>query len=250
MVKRRRPELQAAARLRNQQQAAVLGRQVRDSRRRRRLTQEQLGEFVDLSRSTIGSIERGLGASHTLDTWQRLGIALDRPLAISFAADALEGPTDAGHLGIQELILRLGRAAGYTGAFELAVRPSDSRRSVDVCLRDDRRRRLVIMECWNLIGDVGAAARSTSRKVAEAEDLAIAIGDGQPHAVSACWVVRATRRNRELVRRYPEVFASRFPGSSVGWVRALTTGAEPPKEPGLVWCNVHTTRIFPWRRAG
>jgi transcriptional regulator with XRE-family HTH domain len=250
MVKRRRPELRAVAHLRNQEQAAVLGRQVRESRRRRRLTQQRLGELVDLSRSTVGAIERGLGASHTLETWQRIGIALDRPLAISFAPDAIEGPQDAGHLGMQELVLRLGRAAGYAGAFELTVRPSDSRRSIDVCLRDDGRRRLVIIECWNVIGDVGVAARSTSRKVAEAADLAIAIGGGRPHAVSACWVVRATRRNRELISRYPEVFAARFPGSSVDWVQALTAGAEPPKESGLVWCDVRATRVFAWRRPG
>lgn len=250
MVKRRKTELHGAAHLRNQEQAAALGRQVRESRRRRRLTQQQLGALVDLSRSTIGAIERGLGASHTLETWQRLGVALDRPLAISFAPDAFEGPQDAGHLGMQELVLRLGRAAGYGGAFELTVRASDSRRSIDVGLRDDRRRRLVIIECWNTIGDVGAAARSTSRKVAEAEDLAIAIGGEQPHAVSACWVVRATRRNRQLVSRYPEVFAARFPGSSMAWVRALTSGAEPPRAPGLVWCDVRAERIFPWRRPG
>jgi hypothetical protein len=61
-------------------------------------------------------------------------------------------------------------------------------------------------------------------------------------------VVRATARNRQLVARYPEVFASRFPGSSIGWVRALATGTEPPAEPGLVWCDANATRLYAWRR--
>jgi hypothetical protein len=57
-------------------------------------------------------------------------------------------------------------------------------------------------------------------------------------------------RNRGLVARYPEAFGSRSPGSSLGWVRSLTVGADPPGEPGLVWCDVAATRLFPWRRPG
>jgi hypothetical protein len=51
-----------------------------------------------------------------------------------------------------------------------------------------------------------------------------------------------------LIQRYPEVFASRFPGSSRAWVQVLTTGSTIPAEPGLVWCDVGATRIFEWRR--
>jgi len=98
-----------------------------------------------------------------------------------------------------------------------------------------------------VIGDIDAAARSTSRKVAEAEALAIALGAGWPHRVSGCWVVHDTNRNRELVRRYPEIFAARFPGSSEAWVHA-TAGGDPPTQPGLVWCDRSATRLFAWRR--
>jgi hypothetical protein len=127
---------------------------------------------------------------------------------------------------------------------------SDARHSTDVGLRDDTRRRLLLVECWNTIGDLGAAARSTNAKLVHAENLAVAIGGERPHRVAGCWVVRATRRNRELVARYPEVVATRFPGSSLGWVGALVTGAEPPDAPGFVWCDVAATRLFAWRRAG
>jgi hypothetical protein len=167
---------------------------------------------------------------------------------VEFARDRREEPADAGHLKIQELVLRQGRAAGYRGTFELPTRPTDPSRSADVGLRDDFHRRLVLLECWNVIGDIGAAARSTARKLSEAEALATAIWGGSPRRVSGCWVIRATRRNRELVARYPEVFSARFPGSSAGWVRALVAGTEPPAEPGMVWCDVAATRLFPWRR--
>jgi hypothetical protein len=118
---------------------------------------------------------------------------------------------------------------------------------VDVGLCWDSQQRMVLVECWNTFGDVGAATRSTNRKRSELEDLAV--GRWGPDAtVGVVWVVRASARNRALLQRYPEIFASRFPGSSRGWLEALTVGAAPPEEPGLVWCDVGATRIFEWRR--
>ena len=248
MSRLKRPELEAEAARRNREQLARLGGQLRASRKRRRATQAQLGAAIGVSQSTISLMERGLGRSLSMDVWQRAFAALDRLLLIDVSRDPQEEPADAGHLQIQELVLRLARRAGIRTTFELPTRSGAG--STDVGLRDDAHRVLELIECWNVMGDIGAGARSTSRKVADAEMVAIAIGRDRPYRVASCWVVRATRRNRELLARYPEVFARRFPGSSVGWVAALTTGAAPPDLPGLVWCDVACTRLFPWRRAG
>ncbi|NJD27248.1 MAG: helix-turn-helix domain-containing protein [Chloroflexi bacterium] len=251
MPKIKPAELAAEAQRTNMEQLARLGGEVRTSRRRRRLTQQQLADLAGISRSAESRIELGRGGGHTLDTWQRLGLALERPLSVALARDALDEPDDVGHLAMQELVLRLGRARGLTGSFELRTRPAEPWRSTDVGLRDNRRRLLVLFECWNTFGDVGAAARSTNRKIAEAEDFGVVVGGETPYRVASCWVVRATKRNRALVARYPEVFAARFPGSSVGWVRYINGLAdEPPPQQGLVWCDVATTRVFPWRRRG
>jgi len=106
---------------------------------------------------------------------------------------------------------------------------------------------LIHVECWNVIGDIGAAVRSSTRKQAELADLAVARW-GTDATTGLVWVVRATARNRALVARYPEVFARAFPGSSRGWVDALVNGVPPPEEPGLVWTDVGATRLFAWRR--
>lgn len=250
----KRPQLISEAQRRNLEVLPRLGSEVRRSRTRRRLSQRALATDVGLAQSTISLLERGHGGRLSLDTWQLIGLAVGRQMRFELSADALAEPADAGHLAMQELVLRLGRQAGFARTFELPIRPVAPAGWGDVGLRDDRRRLLALVECWNTIGDLGAGARASDRKRAEAEQLAVAIGplDGaavaQPYRVRSCWVVRATARNRALVARYPEVFAARFPGSSAGWVRALTEGTEPPEKSGLVWCDTRAMRLIACRR--
>ena len=234
-VRRSRLEVQVGRRL--QEQRARIGAAIEAMRDRRGWTRIELARRAGLGRMVVSRVERGIG-NPDLDALQRLAVALDRPLVVSFGgADRAETPADAGHLAIQELILALGRDAGYSGSFELAMRPTEPWRSAEVGLAAPAQRRQLHVECWNTIGDVGAAARSSSRKLADLEDLATARwGDGA--TVGLVWVVRSTARNRALVARSPEVFASRFPGSSQRWVAAPMTGAPPPDEPvRLVRCR-------------
>jgi transcriptional regulator with XRE-family HTH domain len=227
-------------------QLGQIGREVRASRRRRAWTQAQLAERSGLARDVVGRIELAK-TRLDVDALQRIGLALGRRLQIRFGRDSLDEPVDAGHLAMQELVLRLGRAAGCTGSFELPTRPAEPWRSIDVVLGCAARRFMILCECWNTIGDIGAAVRSTTRKAAELE--AMAAGRFGPDVdVGTVWVVRATARNRSLVARYPEVFASRFPGSSRQWVEALNRGPAPPKEAGLVWCDIAANRLFAWRQ--
>jgi transcriptional regulator with XRE-family HTH domain len=232
---------------RGREQQARIGAEIQTLRERRGWTRIELAARAGLGRMVESRIERGTGATD-LDALQRLALALGRPLIVSFGGrDPLEQTADAGHLAIQELVLRLGRHAGYAGSFELPTRSAEPWRSVDVGLSSVSQRRLILNECWNTIGDVGAAARSSARKLAELENLAAARW-GESARVGLVWVVRASARNRALLARYPEVFASRFPGSSRGWIEALTAGSAPPQQPGLVWCDVGATRLYEWRR--
>lgn len=249
MARQKRPVLRLSGDRESQALAANLGRAVRDRRVRLGLTQSALGRRVGVSHSRIGQVEQGRGHGAPLALWVAIGLAIGRPLAVTLSRPIdVDTPADAGHLAIQEQLLKLGRATGRTATFELATRPADPSRSVDVGVRDDRHRVLILEEAWNTFGDIGAARRSTVRKVQEAHALAIGIGHGRPYRVASVWVVRATATNRELVRRYPEVFASACPGSSRAWVEALTTGAAPPNQQGLVWADPSTDRLTAWRR--
>ncbi len=230
--------------------AGTLGRTVRDARKRRRWSQRVLGAKVGLTSQRISQIELGSGSSTSLDVWFALSHALGIPLRVTYQRDPLTSVSDAGHLKLQDLVLRLGRLTGRNGFFELPTKPAEPTLSIDVCLSDDALRVLFIVECWNTFGNVNASVRSTRRKVADADALAAALGgDVGPYRVACVWIVRDTRANRELIRRYPDVFNTAFTGSSAGWVASLTThSVAPPAAPGLVWTDVNATRLFAWRR--
>jgi len=225
--------------------AGSLGAAVRTGRRNKGLSLADLGERVGLSRTRLAEIERGEAAGAPLATWVSLGIALDRPLAVSFSRPLGEprAPADSGHLEIQEHILAFARATGRQGTFEVPTRPTDPARSTDVGIRDVPRRLRILVECWNTFGDLGAAVRVTTRKAAEA---AAAWPEDR---VATVWVVRVSAANRALLARYPHIIDAAFPGSSRRWLAALTTGTGPPAEPGLVWFDPATGRLTEHRRA-
>lgn len=227
--------------------AAVLGRDARTTRQHRRVSQTELGRRVGLSQSQISHLEAGFGQHTSIATWTAIGVALNRPLAIGFSRN-IAAPLlrDAGHLAAQELVLRMAAAHGRTGQFELATRPANPSLSIDVCLHDRRQRILFIIEIWNRLDDLGAAARSTARKVAEATQFAETRAD--PDRVAWCWLLVDTAANREIVRRFPAVVGAMFDGSSQGWVGALTEGATPPDRPGIAWVDPRAGRLTALRR--
>lgn len=195
----------------------------------------------------ISRLERGEGALD-IESLDRIGLALEVPLAVGFDRDTHNDVADRGHLAMQELVLRVTRGAGFVRQFEMPTRPSEPWRSSDVGLGMDARRLAIDAECWNTFGDVGAATRSSRRKLVELEHLAVATWGASARA-RLVWIVRETSRNRALINRYPEVFTSLFTGSSRAWVATLTTGSEPPDGPGLVWCDLATRRLHAWNRS-
>lgn len=218
--------------------AATLGGIVRSARCDLGLTQARLAARIGISRARLAEIERGDGVGSPLGTWIALGLALKRPLAVSFTRAVDQRVRDAGHLAIQELVLAAAERYGWRRHFELPTRPALPARSIDVLLRVDAHRMLVIIEIWNRLEDLGAAVRSTHRKQAEAAAFGAAIGsDDRPYDVATCWILRDSAGNRALVRAYPAVIRSEFKGSSQGWVDVLERGARPPLETGIMWAD-------------
>ncbi|HYN70531.1 MAG TPA: helix-turn-helix transcriptional regulator [Candidatus Eisenbacteria bacterium] len=234
--------------------ATTLGREIREARVRRRLTQASVARRAATSRGRLADLERGAGSRAPLELWVRVAMAVGRPLSVRLSRDIDAGganPSDAGHLAAQELLLRLGRAHGWVGSVELATRPNDPSRSADVVLRAERRRLLILIEVMNRVADLGAAARSTDRKAADLEALAMLVGgDRGPFAIASGWVLVDTAANRRLVGSYPEFFRARFPGSSNTWAKALSTGSPPPTLSAVAWIDPRAGAVRALRLPG
>jgi hypothetical protein len=170
--------------------------------------------------------------------WFSLARALGIYLRFEFGRDPQAELRDAGHLDIQELVVRVAAAGGWKAEWESRSRE----RWIDVRLHDTKSGRVLIVECTNTLGDLGEAMRSSDYKVREE----VARGTTE---VGLLWVVRDTKANRQLVSRYTRLLDSRFSGSSVAWVQALAGSATMPSKPGLIWCDVGTTRLFARRRS-
>jgi transcriptional regulator with XRE-family HTH domain len=229
--------------------AVMLGRDLNIARRRRGLTQAQLGRSMGLSGARIGELERGDGATAPLDVWVRLGETMNRPLAMRFSQETDSREPDARLLAAQEVVLDLAQQHGRRTDVELPTRLADPARSIDVVLQDDAARSLIIVEIRNALDDLQEAADSISLKLADASGpAALAAGDGSPYRVSLCWLLVDRAANRRLVAESPEILDPRFTGSSVRWVRCLGSGAPPPAEMGLAWIDLRRRRIVPFRR--
>lgn len=164
-----------------------------------------------------------------MDGWQRLGLAVGRPIQISVQRDIAGETADAGHLAMQELVLRLGRGSGYTGSFELATKPAEPWRSADVGLAAPIQHRLIRVECWNTIGDVGASARSSARAQAELADLAMARWGRQrrPAWSGSCGRRPETGRSSPATRGLRQSFSRVLAGRGADAGRPSARGAGP-----------------------
>lgn len=244
----RRTTLAVEVERRLRERAAHLGSRIRAMRTRRRWTQRELGRRAELGRLVIGRLERAEGVLDA-NRLERVAFAFGVPLAVSFDRDPADEVPAAGHLEMQEIVLRHARSAGWDRGFELPTRPADPWHSADVALSSDRHQVAIDAECWNTFGDIGGAVRSGRRKLVELAALAVARW-GSAGTAALVWVVRDTERNRQVMRRYPEVFSTHFTGPSRAWVETLTKGAPPPSGPGLVWCETSTGRLRAWNRPG
>lgn len=236
-TRRRRTSQQVLADERAAQLARFLGRGLKDARLSRRWSQQRASSEAGLAQSTWSKLERGGAASVSLRVWMRASHAAGVDLrAYLEGASAAEPPRDAAHLRTQELLLRTMAKGGWSATPEAAVGSTAG----DVVGR--RRAEVALAEVWDWLDDVGAAFRSWDRKL---ERLAAA----QPgRSVSGCWVLRATRRNRQLLAEHRHVFRSRFPGSGAAWGAALEDPArQMPPDAGLLWVTVRGDRIYPAR---
>ena len=234
--------------------ARRVGKALRDARRAGHRLQSEAADIAGISRGRLADLEARADGGATLRVLSRAAMAVGGELHVYVSnTTSADRPRDAVHLRHQELIARTANGGGWKAVPEQAI-DQDARtsRAADVLLQRPSRSPALgtdwsIIEVWDLFVDVGASFRDWDRRLAAVERLAIARmppGDGPVPRTGGCWVVRATKRNRELLAAHRHLFRARFPGSPRAWLNALSTSAPMPAEPGLLWVRVDGTALY------
>jgi transcriptional regulator with XRE-family HTH domain len=217
--------------------AARLGTGLREARKSAGMTQAQVADRAALSQTFISDLELGLGTSASIETWAMVAAAVGEQL-VGFLerAPGADVPRDIEHLRRQSALISIAAPGGWRALPELRL-DQDARwsRSIDVALVRRATAEAVVVEIWNWFEDVGGALRGLDGKVAALRDH---LDPSVEWTVRGLFIVRDTRRNRQLVTELGPIFAARFPGNAGAWLRALTDPAERlPDGDGLLWSN-------------
>ena len=234
--------------------ATTLGDALEEARKAAGLTQAEVGRRSGLAQTSISLLERGEASGVSLRTWVRAASVIGVTVKAYLAGVSSAGrPMDAVHLRTQELIARTGLEGGWASMPELAIDDAArGSRSLDLWLERramDGGIEVIAFEVMDWFEDVGARFRDWDRRIERVRQLAAGTRsvegpDGlRLPIVAGCWVVRDTRRNRELLRDHATLFAARFPGSGRALLDALTSGTPLVPECSLVWVNVAGDRL-------
>lgn len=229
--------------------AMRLGARMRERRRAMGLTQAQLGGRIGIHQTAVSKMERGKGARFSLETWAAAAAALGYELTAFFeGAPSSDAPVDLEHIRRQQLVVTTGARGGWGARVEHRLVVGGRPLAIDVLLIRPAASgpgELCVVEVWNWLTDIGAAWRNHAAKVA-------AVRESHPTTrVSGLFVMRATRRNRELVREFGEVFRARFSASSDRMLAALGNRHVPaPEGDAVAWTDAHATRLVPVRARG
>jgi transcriptional regulator with XRE-family HTH domain len=239
--RRRAGSARIAGRSRSRYLATRLGIALKESRLALALTQAQAGERAGVSQAFWSELERGNGTVASLETLAACAAAVESQLAAFVEArPGSDLPRDIAHLRGQARIIAFATSGGWSADPELRIDAGSRRsRAVDVVLRRAERRELIVVELVDLIADGGEAMRGLADKVAAVRR------DHPRDRVVGLLVVRATRRNRALLRELRGLIRARFPSRSADWIAALTQVDAPmPPADGVVWARVDGSALF------
>jgi len=214
------------------------------------MSQSLVGERAGLSQGHVSHLERGRGRTASIETWAMVAAAVGEQL-VGFLerAPGADLPRDIQHLRRQSSLISMSAPGGWRALPELRL-DQDARwsRSVDVALVRRATAEAVVAEIWNWFEDVGGALRGLDGKVAALCDH---LDPSVEWSVRGLFIVRDTRRNRQLVNELGPMFAARFPGNARAWLRALTDPAQRlPEGAGLLWSDRAGTALKASRLRG
>ena len=208
------------------------GGAIRGVRRRRRMTQAELGRRARVSQSTISRIERGHLGTIDLATIQSVAAVLDVrvELLARWRAGDLDRLINARHSALHDAVAReLGALPGWIFQPEVSFAIWGERGVIDILAFHAKRNALLVIELKTEIVDVNELVATLDRKIRLARDIATRRGWAvRGDATVSAWVIVADgRTNRRRVQAHAAMLRAAYPAdgrSMGGWL------ARPRKE--------------------
>ncbi|MFH0751529.1 MAG: helix-turn-helix domain-containing protein [Chloroflexota bacterium] len=187
------------------------GVMIRDARRARDWTQDDVGKRANVPQSVVAAVESGAGAR--IDTLERICDALSAELVLEARLPFVGDPapqSDRGHARCVGSVRRLLEAAGYVCATEQEVLDAPWRGWIDLVGYNPMLRGLVIVEVKTELHDAGALERQVDRYVRLSLGVARRHGWSVGEIVVVALVLATTANDAFLIANR-QVLGASFP---------------------------------------
>jgi transcriptional regulator with XRE-family HTH domain len=210
-------------------------RAIRALRRKKRWTQQALGDRAGVSRETISRLERGRARGLPLGTLERIAEALGATVRVEvrWHGARLDRLLDAAHASVQQATADLLTAVGWIVRVEVSFNHYGDRGRIDILAHHPGLRVLLVVEIKSALGDLQDTLGRLGVKTRVGRHVARELGWTGAAAPVPVLVIGDSRRARRIVTSHEALFA-RYAlrgRAAISWLRR-------PSEPmpsGLLW---------------
>jgi len=207
----------------------TFARLCRETRTRRRLTQQQLADIVGVSRGHIANLEGGL-ANPPLALVERIANALEIEIELVVRAPLIIGngrQRDLVHARCSAYSDRRLRGSGWLTAREVEIVHGRSHGWIDMLAFDPKTATLLVVEIKTRLDDLGAVERQLGWYERSAFEVAIRLG-WRPRRVVSWLLVLASDEVEDVLRTNRELMGRAFPVRARAMTRLLEGGGGLP----------------------
>lgn len=206
----------------------------RETRTRRRLTQQQLAGAVGLSRGYIANIERGR-ANPSLEVVERIATALELELDLVGRGPVVIGggrQRDLVHARCSGHVDRRLRSAGWLRAREVEIVQGRSHGWIDLLAFDPKTGTLLVIEIKTRLDDIGAVERQLGWYQRSAFAAVGPLG-WRPRRVLGWLLLLASEEVEDVLRSNRDLMAHAFPVRAQAMSALIARSDQPLGGDGL-----------------
>jgi transcriptional regulator with XRE-family HTH domain len=204
-----------------------IGRMVRDVRRARGLSQEDVAARAGVSRETISRLERGLVEGIAICHLRAISRAMDMPsiVALGWRSPEVDRLRDKLHAEIVETAAGTLSKSGWNVVPEYTFSVYGERGSVDCLAWHSTRRALLICETKTRIWDLQDLLSALNRKRRLVPELLRRERGWRAESVGIALIMPDISTHRHFIKRHSSTFDAAFPDRQIAvrkWLEAPT----------------------------